>query len=480
MRRPAPGPRPGLCLGLCLGLFLGLFLLAGACQDDADRPLAIFGEKAGDCQPDSNCINADTSETEANSVPIIHRRIEGSPVVSARILFDGGARHWDSDRVHAEQLALTLASWWGSETLRGEAFAKKLASLGASYQASSGVDFAHASIVAPLAKFTQAYRVLADTVRLPIVDLVTKQGIGHVTGTYTSRFDSELDEPASAAQVTARSMLFGGHPYELRRETYQRAEGLNVGELGAAMRALRDRDRLLVVVVGDLSTEKVRQLVDGSLSDLDGLKGATETAPLPELQPVAERATILDYPEAPNWHVRGYFAAPAPFEEDYLPLLLGIEALSDLLFEELRTHSALVYTAGAGLSDLRKNSGTLWLSTVHPEDALGRMHELLREVQELPIPDDTFEAARAGYRTAFHASNDSASDISWTLANWQLTSGDRRLADEHLKDLDGVTAEDSRAALARYLPGLRLAAAGAGNPLTEAMLLGDGPDTPAP
>ena len=455
-------------------LLCSLLLLAACAEDDAP-PHATFGgggdERA--CDEPHACVNARTSETAVHGLRVIHKHMPGEPIASIRLLFDGGASAWSSGGAHAEALAFIMLQWWGGRAhAENDEFQAAQARIGAQFSATSGSDFANASLVVPVEYFEQGFELLARTVVTPFFTLELRtEALDHVRSAYRQRF--ELDEPDAAAQQGAWGMVFAGHPYNFPAEQLARLGGVGLLAVRTAFDQLRRRERMIVVVAGDVERARVDALVSRELGDV--MAGAPGLVPLPPAHPsadLADRAVVLPYPEAPNWHISACFPAPAPGHPDYLPLLLALGALDARLFDALRSERALVYTTGARLADYRVNWGSLWFSTAKPGEALAVFHTVLREAQSTGFDAAQLADARALYTTEFLAEHERTTSITWTLANWQLTANDRTLADQHLRALEDVTPEDATRVLATYLPELRYAAAGAGEPLDEAMLRG--------
>lgn len=448
-----------------------IVLLGAACGVDPPLELA-FGDVEPQCVTSASCLSTNTTERQVAGIRVIHKRVPGAAILSARVLMDGGARRWTFNVAHAEAMVLRLVSWWGSERFRQTPFEAELARIGARFIAGQGLDFAHVSIAAPATYFDRAWRLLADTIQAPPIRDLSEETREHLEQVHVQDLRSVYATPLSAASATAWGMVYGDHPYRMLEETLSQIDQLDPRDLSYAASEMWRKDRLTVVVVGDVDVERVQQRVDAAFAHL--LAGdQDELPPLPEPTPSEHRAQVLDFPDAPGWHVQAYFPAPSPAHESYLALRLGISALDRRLFDELRTTRSLVYTVGAEVGELRSNYGHLWLSTDRPREALSAFHRVLDGWRSSGISAHELAAARAQHLAEFHEQNATAGGISWTLAGWQLTGGGWTLADEQIDRLERVNAAEVNAALLRCLENVRYAAAGAGEPLTAEMLLGN-------
>jgi zinc protease len=305
---------------------------------------------------------------------------------------------------------------------------------------------------------------------------------------YRQGFDAANDEAPDAAAHAGWALIAHAHPYRLRTEQIDALDSVGTSNIIEAWRSFMTGARITVVVVGDIERERIANLVSAEFAadvpspsgDLFRISGSdfplTAVAPL---NAAPSLTTILDYPDSSTWHVRGYFPAPAAdAEDDYAALTLGARVLSQRLFDVVRIDQALVYSIQVQLHNYRANYGTLSLSTTSPARTMLAVRATIEAVLLKGIAEDELEAARAGYITDFEQSTQSVVGLTRKLGDWELTSGDRKLADSHIAHVQAVTAATARDALATSLRGLRIGAAGPGD-LEEVQLLAEstGPDT---
>ena len=459
-----------------VGAWLAIALALGACvADDIDSaPEVHFAAEGPSCSASSACVTDRVQISEVEGIDVVHRPLPGSPVVAMSVAFDGGAGRWTAAQAHAEAAVARLSNWYGSKN-RIRTWDGDVAGLGATFNAGSGLDYATFTMVAPTVHFEQSWRLLADAVIEPPVE-VSPPGLAQIKASFLHEFEAANDEAPSAASQAAWSLLVENHPYALRDDAPHHVPGLTAGDLTAALDEMRRKPRMSVVVVGDVARADVERLVAESFRRLTA-SGGTPIAALPPFTPNATRAVILDYPEAPAFHVMGFFPAPSPEQPDYAALELGLRVLTARLFNGVRIERGLVYAIGAGVATYRTNYGSLTLSSVEPAAAMEATRAIVDALIAEGIDDAELEGERARYVTAFYQANDTAAGLGHTLLDWRLTTAGAVTADDHLARIATVTADEARAAVARYLPQIRYAAAGPPSiALDEAALAGD----PAP
>ena len=453
-----------------------LALHACAADSDSTSPSVRFAGAGEPCS-DGACVTEGLHVGEVDGITVLHRKLPGSPVAAVEIAFDGGAARWSPGNVYAESVAFRLINWWGSSRHPG-VWEQKLAEIGASFGAGSGLDYAWYSMAAPAVHFDRAFELLAASVlEPPFHNLDEEQDLDHVKATFRHEAESALDEAATAASRTAWSTLTANHPYGARSNP-NGADSVRVTDLIAALDDMARKSKMTVAVVGDLDEAAVHRAIARHFARLpEG--GARAVPSLARLAPAAWSSVILAYPQAPAFHITGYFPAPWPLDGDYAALLLGLRVLSSRLFDQVRIDRGLVYSIGAGATNLRANYGWLTLSSVAPAEAMAAVHAVVDELLQGGIDEAELASERALYRTSFYEGTGTAGGLAGGLLDWHVTTGGQLSADDLFARIEAVTAEDARAALAQYLPAIRYAAAGPDSLPLDVAALDGASDTPA-
>src|SRR6185436_4002554 len=102
--------------------------------------------------------------------------------------------------------------------------------------------------------------------------------------------------------------------------------------------------------------------------------------------PNADRSsTKLVARDLPTVYVSGFFSAPNPKSDDYAATLVGMNILSDRLFEEVRTKRNLSYAAFAGLRRSAAATGQLYVSTPDPNAAVRVIRDEVEKMRTTPV-----------------------------------------------------------------------------------------------
>lgn len=459
-----------------------LAALAGCTGDPAPPPpappITIDTRPCGDDA--AACINAGAGTREVSGVHVIHKPVEGDPVVAVRLLIDGGDR--GGRQLWSEDMALEMLALGGSGDLTLPSWRAAKTSIGASVGASMGFEYGSVSAVVPVVFWNELWNLLVRAVENPVNDDYLISYLREYNGHF---YDTELDDADNAANVTATSSLLEGTIANRSRESRGAIDQVVVTDVDAAWAGMLTKERLWVVVVGDVAWSDLSDKVARAFGPRPSRHASNFAAPpAPRAASAVSRAVVLDYPDALHWQITGCFLGPAPTDPDYAPLAVAMKVLDRRLYAEVRDARGLAYSVGAFLTFGRQPVGRVNLATSVPSEALPVVKQSISDLTRKPATSDELASARAILRSSVVSNNRTPSEIAGTLGEYQLTVGDRLGVESYLAALSDVTAEAARRAFERYFRAVSLAAAGSGEALDEASLLAilpqAGPDGGAP
>lgn len=289
------------------------------------------------------------------------------PTVAIEMAWSGRAR--TQEPAGREVLGWLLAYMMneGAGDLDTTAYGARTEDLSIQFGCRTGMDWIHCGLMTLTATADDSFEML----RMAFADLRLDDGsFARARRELSVGIAAEDKQPRTIASRTMNEVLIPHHPY-VRYPTQDLLGAASTDEMRELMRQLMTKDRLLVVVVGDISAEELKLRVDqvfsglpqsGALPDVvDAVAGA---APAP---PVVK---ILEQPQTPVM-----FPGPGVKREDadfyaayLLNYILGGGGLSSRLFDELREKRGLAYGVAAALQPLdgfKLNHG----SDGQPDDA---------------------------------------------------------------------------------------------------------------
>jgi zinc protease len=278
------------------------------------------------------------------------------------------------------------------------------------------------------------------------------------------RAKRELVAGLNAAEMDAKTLasramndaIVPGHPYS-RYPTPHSVAAAGKGDVRGLKQQLMTRDRLLVVVVGDISADELKVRLDqvfGSLPASSRLPTATDARPRP-----ASRSPIVTKLAQPQTLV--LFSGPGIRREDpdfyaayLLNYILGGGGLSSRLSEDIREKRGLTYGVATGLSV----QPHLWRwtgSSSTMNQTAGEVVRLVREnIARLGKDGPTEQEladAKAYITGAFPLAFDSNAKIARNLLGFRQDGMGVDYVQERNSHFEAVTLEDVKRVATEYM-----------------------------
>jgi predicted Zn-dependent peptidase len=178
---------------------------------------------------------------------------------------------------------------------------------------------------------------------------------------------------------------------------------------------------------------------------------------------------LVEFPH-PNGigYLRGDFAAPSMADPDYVPLSIGMDVFSDLLFHVVRDEHGAAYSPMANIKSFNANYGSVALyKTSVPGEAKAYIDEaaaVLASGRGMAVdlassPDgyapiaDILAATKARFVNSVYESQATNADIASQIARSALSTGDYRSYLLLVDRIEAATPDSIMAALRKYLLG---------------------------
>lgn len=386
---------------------------------------------------------APTEEFDVQGLHVILRRNPSSETASAKAFLQGGLGFAGRERAGLELLMLEIAEKQSVHYPK-EKMARELTRLGAQLSSGAGPDFSTFTLTSLSRNFGESFRIFLDALAHP---LINDSELALARERRLTALKGEQENPDAAVERLSTETFYGEHPYAAdplgTEALVKAATARQLAELHAST---VNRSRLLLVVVGNVT----RADVEAQLKALDlpaGNYRATEVAPVPNADRAASKLVARDLPTV---YVSGFFPAPSLKSDDYAAAMVGINILSDRLFEEVRTKRNLSYAAYAAMRRRGANLGQLYVTTPDPNAAVKVIRDEIEKLRTSPVSEEELKDQVRQMKTQTLMSLQSASDIAGALGEWKLLSGDWRNFEATLQKLDNVTPEQVRRAMDQY------------------------------
>jgi len=273
------------------------------------------------------------------------------------------------------------------------------------------------------------------------------------------------DNPWRQAVSTLAELIYPTHPY--RREVIGTAEVIAAiprEDIVQYYRTWYQPANMVTIATGDLEAEPLLREIALSF-DFHAVQPVLHPVFAPELPPQAPRSKQLTAPLNVAYVLLGYLG-PA---SDDLRVTIALDVLSLTLGEGISSRLQLrlieqlpdtpFFDAGSTHWTLRDNSNLLAYGIVRPDAALQARELLLEQVNKLhtePPSATEFEKAITRLETSFAAQAETASGISYGIADSMARLNNPSGYTEYLPTLRSLTREDIAEAAATYLANERV------------------------
>ncbi|HKQ93531.1 MAG TPA: pitrilysin family protein, partial [Blastocatellia bacterium] len=390
-----------------------------------------------------------------NGLKTIHRHVTGNDVVAAQIYFRGGARNVTEKNAGVESLLFEVATE-GTKNFSKSEINREMARMGTVIDGDSGYDFSVVEMRCVRQNFERSWQLLTDMILNPACD---DKEVALVKDQIISALRQQNDSPENSVALLCAKLLFDSHPYfNSPIGTVESVSSLTSADVKAHHAKLLQTSRMLVVVVGAVSTDEVKRKVEASFGKLQ--RGEYKH----EAPPAFAKASTVDFqvverPVATNY-IRGSFAAPALESPDYAPFSIAVNILQQLFFQEVRVKRNLTYGADATLLTNAANSAFISVTTPKPNEAIRVMFDQIDFMQRQIIREEGLKAIISGFLTNYYNKLEDNGSQAGKLAEYELLGGGWQRDQTWINEVGKVTPEDVNRVSKKYLKNFHFAVMG--------------------
>lgn len=398
----------------------------------------------------------DVTVAFSRGMEILVKRTPAAEFVAADLFIRGGTRNWTAANAGIEDIALSVATTGGTQTLAKEPYTRKLASLGATIGSDTGNDFSTIAAKAPVKSWDELLPIFAETFLAPALP-ASEFEIAKQRGLAARRHETEDGD--GRLWLIARKAVFGGHPYGNRPVgTVETLTGMKADDLAPHLAKLRDTNRLVLVVVGDVDPAHVIDQAERAFASVP--RGSYVETPIPQLHFDGSHLTGDPF-KLPTNYVQSMFAGPAWSDPDFIPEWLGMSLLGQRVFDEVRTKRNLSYAPSAYLQmRVAAPFGSLYVTSVDPNAAMKVMFDEAHKLGTELIPAKEFAGAKAVFVSGYLQGHETVDGQANELGTSLLLGGDWHLVNTNIERLKATTPEAVRDAAKKWFTNVQTAIVG--------------------
>lgn len=394
------------------------------------------------------------SEFDVNGLKVIIKRRSGSQTVAAGLFIRGGARNITTANAGIENLMLASAveasAGFPRERMRSE-----LARMGTVFGSSINYDYSTLSMASTRPNFDRSWDIFTDIVLHPSF---AREDVSRVQNQMVAALRDDTDDPDTYLQRLQERVVYTGHPYINRPEgTAETVSKLTPDDLRRYHQQMMQTSRLLLVIVGDLDAQQLRDRIGKSLGSLP--RGNYSPEPVQQLAFTAPSVDITQR-SIPTNYVQGIFAAPPLTSEDIYPMRIASFILSQRVLEEVRFKRNLSYAPDAFLGSQGANIGGIYVTATDTNQAVRVMLGEIMRLQHEQIDSDDITAAVSGYLTNYYLRQETNAAQAGELAQYELIGGGWRNSLNYIERLRAVRPADVERVAQKYMRNLRFVVLG--------------------
>jgi zinc protease len=320
---------------------------------------------------------------------------------------------------------------------------------------SSNNDYSVLSLGTTRMQFDRAWQMFTDVALRPSF---TNEDVSLVQKRMIVSLSDDTDSPDVYLQKLQERVAYAGHPYvNSTRGTPESIGKLTPDDLRRYHTKLMETSRMLLVLVGDLNPNDVRELVASSLGKLP--RGTYKAENVPAL--AFDKSTVEVTPrELPTNYIQGLFTAPSLTSPDIYAMRVASSLLRDRVFEEVRVKRNLSYAPDAFLRTQAANVGGLYVTAVDANTSIRVMLNEIARLQSEPVSADDIHAVIAQYLTTYYLGQETNAAQAGELAQYELIGGGWRNSVDFLEKLSAVTPGDIQRVSQKYMRNIRFVVLG--------------------
>jgi zinc protease len=343
-------------------------------------------------------------KTLANHLRVVVIEQHEQPLVSLRLMLNAGKAYEPEGKAGVAEATASLLTK-GTATRSAQQIAETIDFVGGNLGANAGTEAGYANVAVTSDQLDLGFDLLADVVLHPSFP---QEELERWRRQALNGLQINLQDAAFVANTADIRLIFGDYPYgRPGGGTPASLAALTRDDLVAFHKAHYIPNQTILAIVGDVHAADAFARAERAFGAWpEGTAAALP--PFDVKRPAKTRIVVIDKPDAVQTEIRlgqvGIaFRDPAQLTAEVYNSVLGGSA-SARLYEEIRRKRGLSYGAASFFLDLSQ-PGFLQVSTFtkteSTADALGLAFDVLRGLQEKPVPEAELKAAKTYITGAF-------------------------------------------------------------------------------
>jgi predicted Zn-dependent peptidase len=384
-------------------------------------------------------------EMTINGVKVVVQQ-SGNDIVVVQTIIKGGVENYPPEKAGIENLAMTALTECGTEKDDKNSFQNKLDRVSAQVDGGSGMDYATFTMNCIKNDFATVWPLYVDAMTIPKFHAKEFSRIKHDA---INEIKSNESNPDFAIDKMAKQAAFTGKRYSTDPTgSVETVTKFTAPDTKKYWQSVFNRSRMLIVIVGDLDSNLIRQNVGQFLSKVpQGLPfKQTKSTYNPQLTTFKSQSR-----ENATNYVQGISSGPQPGFADFNAFLLAMRIFSSRHFLEVRSKNGLSYAPGAWLSQGNTTYSNIYVTTTEPNKYIAVARQLIDKIKKEGFTEEELKNIKTQYLTHVYYRQETNDAQAGSLAFNEVVHGDWRRANTIKDDVKKVTLEEMNNAFKKYI-----------------------------
>jgi zinc protease len=379
---------------------------------------------------------APIQEFNINGIKVLYKP-SVKEIISVRLFIVGGVANYSKGKEGIENLALLTAIQGGTTKMDKIAFHTEAEKIGARFSAGSTYDYGHISMTCLKEYWDSSWKLLQDAILNPAFkesefNLVKEQS-------FSAAQQTQSDPDAHLRNLSLSNAFRNDHYEKIPEGSPESLDKMNVAEVRDYYANLIKKDKVFLVIVGNVDINDLKKKISASLGKLKNDKTKAKAEPVIsslDTEPLVEERDI-----ATNY-IRGIMHAPTMDNVEGVPMRIAMSVLSDRYFVELRTKRSLSYAPAAFYSTgvLKKPYNVIYISTQDPKTSIEVMVEEINKIQKEGFQERELVNKKLSFLTNYYLGLETNSSQSLAIGHAELSKS-RRIFENFDHIIEGISLD---------------------------------------
>ncbi len=390
----------------------------------------------------------------------------GLPIISLDAGFDGGGRIDPAGKTGLAFLTSMLMNE-GAGDFDSTAFQQKLEEKAISFGGNADQDAFYVSLNTLSANKADAFELARLALASPRFD---QEAIDRMKAQVVAGIKEADQDPSSIAGNAWQAGAFPNHPYGLRvRGTVETVSGITRDDIVGFMGQALGRDKLKIVVVGDITAAELGPMLDTLFASVPATRSLADPAAITVQNTGKTQIVEMDIPQSViQFGAPGLKASDPDFRAaQVLNYVLGGGGFASRMMKEIRAKRGLTYGVGTGFQTERFAEyffGGLATANNTAGQALDLVKEEIQKFRDGGITDEELKDAKAYLTGSYALRFDSNASIGNILLSYALADFGKDYINRRNPEIEAVTKDQVNAAAKRLLDPAQLYVVVVGKP----------------